>query len=64
MKQEYELLKQYDDVLTPAEVKEILGIGKNSMYALLSDGKITSFKVGSHIKITKTSLLEYLQNSQ
>ena len=64
MKQEYELLKQYDDVITPAEVKEILGIGKNSMYALLSDGKIKSFKVGSHIKITKTSLLEYLQNSQ
>ena len=61
---EYELLKKYKDVLTPAEVKEILGIGKNGVYALLSNGKITSFRVGSHIKITKTSLLEYLQNSQ
>ena len=61
---EYELLKEYKDVLTPAEVKQILGIGKNSMYALLKKKKIASFRVGSNIKITKASLLEYLQNSQ
>ena len=59
---EYELLKQYKDVLTPVELKEILGIGMNGVYSLLKSGKITSFKVGSQFRITKSSLLDYLQN--
>jgi DNA binding domain, excisionase family len=61
---EYELLKQYKDVLTPVELKEILGIGMNGVYSLLKSGKITSFKVGSQFRITKSSLLDYLQNGK
>ena len=61
---EYELLKQYKDVLTPVELKEILGIGMNGVYSLLKSGKITSFKVGSQFIITKSSLLDYLQNGK
>ena len=55
---EYELLKQYKDVLTPVELKEILGIGMNGVYSLLKSGKITSFKVGSQFRITKSSKME------
>lgn len=61
---EYELLKEYKDVLTPAEIKEILGIGINGVYALLKSGKIPSFKVGSQFRITKSSLLDYLQKGK
>lgn len=64
MKQEYEMLKKYKDVLTPVEVKEILGIGINGVYALLKSGTITSFKVGSQFRITKSALLDYLQKGQ
>lgn len=64
MKQEYELLKDYQDVLTPKDIKEVLGIGKNAVYKLLNDNKISSFKIGSHFKITKLALLDYLQKSK
>lgn len=64
MKHEYELLKDYQDVLTPVKVKEILDIGINGVYDLLKSGKIASFKIGSHYRITKSSLLDYLHNEK
>ena len=64
MKQDFEMLKKYKDVLTPVEIKEILGIGINGVYALLKSGAITSFKVGSQFRITKSSLLDYLHNGK
>ena len=33
-------------VLTPAEVMEVLGIGKNSIYTLLNSGKLRGFRIG------------------
>lgn len=64
MKQEYELLKEYKDVMTPNEVKNILNIGKNAIYDLLKNERIKSLKIGSHYRITKSALLDYLQNEK
>ena len=33
-------------VLTPAEVMEVLRIGKNSVYTLLNSGKLRGFRIG------------------
>ncbi len=34
------------EFLTPKEVMEELAIGKNTFYALVNEGKLTSFRVG------------------
>lgn len=61
MDQQYEILKDYKDVITPKELKEILGIGKNQVYDLLHSGTIASIKIGTHFKITKTAVQKYLK---
>lgn len=61
MDQQYEILKDYKDVITPKELKEILGIGKNQVYDLLHTGTIASIKIGTHFKITKTAVKKYLK---
>ena len=40
-----ELLSKYN-VLTPADIMEILRIGKNSVYDLLNSGTLKGFRVG------------------
>lgn len=55
------MLEQYNDVLTVAELQEILGIGRSLVYSLLQSGKISSFRVGQKKwRIPKASVLSYL----
>ena len=44
-------LEQYT-ILTPTEVMDILGIGKNSVYALLNSGRLQGFRVGRRWRIS------------
>lgn len=48
-------------VMTPAEAAQALGIGRNSIYALLRSGELGSIRVGKLIKIPRAALEEYLQ---
>ena len=45
-----ELLSKYN-VLTPADIMEILRIGKNSVYDLLNSGTLKGFRVGRRWRI-------------
>lgn len=47
-------------VLTPVEAARILGIGRNSIYALLRSKQLRSIRVGTLIKIPRAALEEYL----
>lgn len=47
-------------VLTPLDIMDILGIGKNSTYALLNSGKLRGFRVGRSWRITADALEEFL----
>lgn len=60
--QQVELLKDYKDILTIKDIKQILGIGKNKAYELVNNGTIPSFRIGAKHKVTKVNLLNYLQN--
>lgn len=53
-------LVDYDDVLTSAEVKQILKIGRTKLYELLAKGDIQSIRVGTEYRIPKTAVLEYI----
>lgn len=57
-----EQLERYT-VLTPRDVMDILGIGKNTAYALLNTGKLRGFRVGRDWRITAEALEEFMLNT-
>lgn len=52
--------EQLPDVLTAAEVMDILKIGKNTMYRLLNTGAIKGFRMGRSWRISLDSLMEFI----
>ena len=58
------LLEEYKDVLTFAETKDILRIGRTKLYELLQTGAIPSLKIGTHYRILKADLLIYLTKNK
>lgn len=54
------MLEQYEAVLTVADLQEILGIGRNTAYALLNSGEIPSFRIGKKWRVPKDAVLHYL----
>ena len=57
------MLDDYSDILTCEEVREILYTGKNTLYTLLSTGKLRGFRVGKKWRITKLALYEYIKGN-
>jgi len=54
-----ERLEQYT-VLTPRDVMDILGIGKNSAYGLLNSGRLYGFRVGRSWRVPAESLEAFM----
>lgn len=50
------------DILTLDEVMDLLNIGKNALYKLLSSGKLKAFRIGRNWKIPRKSVDEYIDN--
>ncbi len=48
------------EVITVEELMELLYIGKNTAYRLLSSGEIKAFRIGKVWKIPKDSVTEYI----
>ena len=44
-------LIDYPDVLMPEEAQSILGVGRNTIYKLLSSGDLKSLKIGKLYRI-------------
>lgn len=55
-------LDEYGDILSPQDVREILGIGNNKTYELLKSGAIKNFKIGRERKIPKRCLENYINS--
>lgn len=55
-------LDEYGDVLSPKDVRDILGIGYNKTYELLKTGAIKNFKIGRDRKIPKYCLENYINS--
>ena len=54
------MFDHYDDILTVAEVMELLYVGKNTVYRLLQDGALKGFRIGKNWRIPKFCLEEYI----
>ena len=55
-------LSRYGELLEVGDVMEILGIGKNSAYALFRSGEIKAFRLTRKWKIPKQSVIEFINN--
>ena len=51
------------DVLTPMEAAKVLHIGRSTIYKLLSEGEIKSFKIKTKILIPKSFLQDFISKS-
>ena len=51
-----------DTIIGPAELGELLQIGKNQTYTLLNSGKISAWRIGRSWKIPRTAVDEYIKN--
>lgn len=59
------LFKDFPDLLTPIQLKKMLGnIGTNKIYKLLQDGVIYSKKIGKTYKIPKISVISYIMSKE
>ncbi len=55
-----DLLSNYDDVLLPEDIMQILKRGRNSVYKALATGEIRSKRCGKGYRIPKLYMLDYL----
>ena len=51
-------------IYKPAELMRVLGLGRNTVYALLRSGRIRSIKIGSRYLITQEALHEFLTDNK
>jgi len=54
------MFKDYDDIITVEELCEILKIGKNGAYELLSSGQIRALRIGRIWKTSKKAVEEFM----
>ena len=52
------------EVITVAELAKMLRIGRNSAYNLVNNGLVRSVRVGSQIRISRASVLEFIGNEK
>lgn len=54
------MFRHYPDALTPAQVQEMLGVGRRMTYGLLRRGEIQSVRMGRLYRIPKVAVIDYL----
>lgn len=57
------MFKEYPDIMTPAQVAEALGVGRNSVYSLLRSGAIGHKRIGKKYIIPKVCLIAYAKSA-
>lgn len=55
------MFESYEDVLDVEETCEVLKIGKNRMYHLLSEREIKGYREGRCWRIPRKSIVEYIE---
>ena len=55
-----QVIEQLPVLLTPKDVMDILGVGKNTVYRLLNSGELSSVRVGKNWRISSEALARYI----
>lgn len=56
--------RSFPDVLSVRQAREILGIGRVSVYHLIESGKLEAFQKGRSYLIPKSGIRHFLEESQ
>ena len=56
--------EEIPQVLTIPELAHILRIGRNAAYTLVTNGNIRCVRIGRSIRIPRTALTQFLENTQ
>ena len=64
MENKYWSLDDLPVTLRVEELMPVLGIGRNTAYALVRSGKLRSIRVGRQVRIPKNALIEFLENTE
>ena len=56
----YIMLEEYEWIMTPDEVAEVLRVGPNRIYKLLNENELAAFREGTIWKIPKISVINYI----
>lgn len=54
------MLEQYNDIMSILDITEVLSIGRNRVYELLSNGDLKGFRIGRNWKIPKKAVQDYI----
>lgn len=54
------MYENFSDIVTVEELCEMLSIGKNAAYQLLSSGQVKAFRYNRVWKIPKQGVIEYI----
>ena len=57
------MFETYEDMVTIDDVCQMLNIGKNNAYRLLKEEKLHAFKIGRIWKISRQSVIEYVNHN-
>lgn len=58
------MFEEYSDVVSVDDLRKMLHLGRNAVYALLQDGSIETIRVGKKYIIPKTSAIKFLLSAQ
>ena len=61
MGMETKMFAEYDDVVTPKELQQMLKLGRTKTYSLLKQGKIKSKRIDKEYRIRKVDIIKYLE---
>lgn len=50
-----------DQLYSVNSVADLLGVHRNTIYLLISDGRLEAFRIRSSLKVSRKSVLEYLE---
>ena len=50
-------------VMSVPDLAKLLGIGKNAAYDMVNSGSIRSIHIGKTIRIPRSALIEFLENT-
>ena len=64
MENKYRSLDDLPVALRVEELMPILGIGRNTAYALVRSGRLRSIRVGRQVRIPKNALIEFLNENR
>jgi len=56
-------LKDYPDILSVSDIHTILSVNPKTVYKLIDEGKIKSFRIGRLYKVTKRNFLQFLNSN-